>query len=70
VEIKGKKITQNKPIRVKSIMVRNQGKTVFSDRKQGFFVVDDTNHRWIIEIRDGQEYGRWNMDCVEYVEWL
>ena len=70
MEIKAKEIKPNKPIRVKSIEIKDGGKKSFSEKKVAYYIVDETANRWVVEVRDGKEHGRWNMDYIVFVEWL
>jgi len=70
MEIKGKKLAPNKTVRVKSILVKDQGKTSFNEKKPAFFTMDETNNCWVVEVRDGKEFGRWNVNYIVHIEWL
>lgn len=73
MEIKAKNLSVNKPYKVKSILIKDNGKTSFSEnseKRAAFFIVDENQNRWVVEIRDGKEVGRWNFDHIIYVEWV
>ena len=70
MEVKAKGLKPNVPVKVKSIIIKDNGKKSFSEKKPAFFIMDEMNNKWIIELRDGEEVGRWNMDYILYTEWL